>query len=75
MTFYNNYYVGDRFSYGRISVTDIEVNDAQNNRPTSGVSIFSQSSVCIFSIKVLKKNKKIIFRLLRKHMHLKKRKL
>jgi hypothetical protein len=55
MTFYNNYYVGERFSYGRISVTDIEVNDAQNNRPTSGVSIFSQSSVCIFSIKVLKK--------------------
>ena len=47
---YHNLYVGNRFSSGRISVTDIEVNDEQVDRPMSGVSISSQASVYIISI-------------------------
>ena len=44
--YYNNSYIGNRFNNGRISVTDIDVNDDRKERPASGVSIFSTTSVC-----------------------------
>jgi hypothetical protein len=44
----NIFFVSNRLSNGRISVTDIDVNDGRKERPASGVSIFSTTSVCHF---------------------------